>query len=74
MKSTIRAFFMLIIGTFNGKYNFKIYFDPFLRCFVQGYNLRGDRNKPLYLFTYSRFNLPPEIDFFLSNRKFFIVN
>ena len=22
-----------------------IYFTPFVQCFVQGYNLRGDRNK-----------------------------
>ena len=35
----------ILEGTYVQEYNFKKYFAPFMQCFVQGYNLRGDHNK-----------------------------
>ena len=54
--------------------NLENYFTPFVRCFVQGYNLRGDRNKLCIFLLASGLIYLPKLIFFLSNWKFFIVN
>ena len=64
----------ILEGTYVHEYNFKKYFAPFMQCFVQGYNLRGDHNK-LCIFLLARGLIYLlKLIFVLSNRKFFIVN